>query len=133
MNSEQVEGSARNDLEPETEGNPPLNAVRNDAYTISRHTINGGQVQRDLRRGREAHIFNENENLSTLENNVWAGGIYQGKVRGWYRWTYLSETPIGRRIQTGKPDVELYAVEIKGRFRDSRLEYHLVPRLRAAQ
>lgn len=44
--------------EPERlEGSPPPNAVRDETYTISRHTINGSQVQTDLRRGREAHIF----------------------------------------------------------------------------
>ncbi len=121
-------------LEPERpEGNPPPNAVRDDSYTLSRHTINGIQVQRDLRKSKEAHIFNENESLSSLEQNVWVFGIYQGMVRGWHRWTYNSPTSIGRRIQVGKSELELYTVEIKGRFRDDIFEYHLVPRLRSAE
>ena len=121
-------------LEPERlEGSPPLNAVRDDTYTLSRHSINGTQVQRELQKGKEAHIFNEEESLSSLEKTVWLIGLYQGVVRGWHRWTYISQVSIGRRIQKGRPDLELYTVEIKGRLRDGRFEYHLVPRLRSAE
>lgn len=102
-------------------------AVRNDAYQFSRHMINGKQVVRDLARGREAHVFNEDVDPLALERRVWSEGTYNGEIRGWHRFTYHSPTPIGRRIQNGKPDVPLYVVEIKVRQRlDGVWEYHLI-------
>lgn len=122
------------DGEPKiTDGHIP-DGVRDDAYTESRHTIDGKQVQRDLRRGREAHVFLKDVELSNLEEKVRQEGVYQGEVRGWYRWTYTSDTPIGVRIQKGRDDVPLNVVELKGRFRsDGTFEYHLVPRARPAE
>lgn len=101
-------------------------------YTRSRHTLEGSQVQRDLRRGREAHVFNEDVDLADLERRVWTQGQHQGTERGWDRFVYRSDTPIGRRVQAGRPDVPLYVVEIKGRLRNGQWEYHLVPRTRPA-
>jgi hypothetical protein len=54
-------------------------------------------------------------------------------VRGFERFTYTSPTPIGRRIQSGKPDLPLFVVELKRREKQGSWEYHLVPRTKAAQ
>jgi len=111
-----------------------IQAVRDDAYTASRHASGGRIVERDLRRGREAHVFNDDVDLIDLEQKVWTEGTSHGVVRGWDRFTYRSETPIGTRIQTGSPDVPLHVVEVKGRLRsDGVWEYHLAPRPRPAQ
>jgi hypothetical protein len=110
-----------------------IRAARDEAYTSSRHTLGGTYVQRDLRWGREAHVFDEGVNLSALERSVWTQGTYHGVVRGFERWTYRSEVPIGRRIQQGKPDVPLHVVEIKGRVTSNgTMGYHLVPKTRPA-
>ncbi|MEP0920120.1 hypothetical protein NC981_25330, partial [Leptolyngbya sp. DQ-M1] len=112
-------------------GKPPENSVHDKAYTESRHLENGSIVQKDLNRGKEAHIFNDPSALEALENKVWSEGVYQGQRQGelWHRWMYRSDTPIGKRIQEGRPNGDLYIVEIKGRYRsDGKFEYHLVPR-----
>jgi hypothetical protein len=79
---------------------------------------------------------------SAILSRVWLSRVrvvrvksmYQGEVRGWHRWTYTSETPIGKRIQKGQPDVPLNEIEIKGKFRkDGTFEYHLDPRTKPAQ
>jgi RHS repeat-associated protein len=112
-----------------------IRAVHRMNVTTRRHTIHGSEVLRDLRRGKEAHVFNEGVDLADLERRVWTHGTYRGEIRGWERLTYRSDTPIGRRIQSGKPDIPLYEVEIKGRLLDDvgEWEYHLVPRPRPAQ
>jgi hypothetical protein len=110
------------------------NAVRDDAYTQSRHTAGGAIVQKDLAKGKEAHIFNEGVDLKELERKVWTSGTYGGIVRGFDRFTYTSDTPIGRRIEAGTPDIPLYTVEIKGRTNQKgEWVYHLVPRTKAAK
>ena len=116
-----------------SETKPPIR-IRDDAYTTSRHTESGLQVQKDLAKGREAHVFNNDVDLAALEQKVLTEGTYQGEVRGWQRYTYESPTPIGKRIQTGRSDVPLNTVEIKGRLNSQgNWEYHLVPRTRAAK
>ncbi|MGE0712814.1 MAG: RHS repeat-associated core domain-containing protein [Planctomycetota bacterium] len=107
----------------------PANAVHDEAYTASKHTRNGAQVERDLRRGRDAHVFNDEVNLKALEDKVWNEGVYHGTERGWERWSYTSDEPIGMRLQNGRDPVPLRTVEIKGRpTPDGGYEYHLVPR-----
>lgn len=109
-------------------------AVRDDAYTTSRHTAGGKQVVRDVAKGKEAHVFNADIDLTELEAKVWAEGTSQGRVRGFERFSYTSETPIGTRIQAGKPDVPLHTVEIKGKLEPGNVwQYHLVPRTRPAR
>jgi RHS repeat-associated protein len=107
--------------------------VRDEAYTASRHTMGGSQVQRALRRGEEAHVFNESVDLSQLEGRVWSEGFYQGEIRGWHRWYLHTDSPIGRRVQAGRQDVALSTVEVKARLVGENVwEYHLVPRSRPA-
>jgi len=114
-------------------GRAPENSVHDTSETRKRHTRNGSRVQRNLRRGREAHIFNDDINLSTLEQKVWEKGFYAGEFRNFHRWVYISPTQIGVRIQNGRADVALFVVEIKGQYRNGQLVYHLDPRTRASE
>ena len=114
--------------------------VHDEQYTIDRHTLVGKNVIRDLRRGKEAHVFNEDIDLNLLAQKVWNEGIYQGKLDKlrdpveWERITWTSPSPIGRRIQNGKPDTPLYVVEVKVRqYPDGIWRYHLDPRSRPAK
>lgn len=111
--------------------------VRDDAYTRSRHTLGGSAVAKDLARGREAHVFEPDVDLDLLEHKVWTEGTHQGRVgagsRAWFdRFLWRSPTPIGRRVQVGKPDLPLHWVEIKGRMNAGAWVYHLAPRTRPA-
>jgi hypothetical protein len=122
-------------------GGPPVLGVvpvtRDDAYTISRHTSQGKEVLKDLARERGVHVFNDGADLDVLEAKVWTEGTYQGRVGKGHRalferFVWCSPLPIGRRIQAGKPDIPLYWVEIKGRIKQGRWVYHLVPRPKPA-
>ncbi len=114
-------------------GRPPENSDHDISYTKKKHTRDGSEVRRDLKRGREAHIFNDNIDLSALEQKVWVKGFYAGEFRRYHRWVYISPTQIGLRIQNERDNVPLYVVEIKGEYRGDRLVYHLDPRARASE
>lgn len=107
--------------------------IRDDQYTIDRHTLNGRIVNRNLAKNLEAHIFLEVLDLEVLESIIWSLGSFQGNIRGWDRYFYQFEMPIGVRIQPGKLNIELYVAEIKGKLVDGvHWTYHLVPRTRPA-
>ena len=115
-----------------------VKAVRDDAYTASRHLRDGKDVEKSLRKGREAHIFNDVNDLTLLEQRVWTEGQYVGQTPGqshranFERFSWWSDAPIGTRIQNGKPDTPLHWVEIKGKMIDGDWVYHLVPRSKPA-
>jgi hypothetical protein len=93
----------------------------------------GGEVEKALAKGQEAHVFNPGTNLEDLTNKVLTEGTPSGRVRGWERFIYVSDTLIGVRIQRGRPDIPLYVVELKGRLLpNGDWVYHLDPRTRLA-
>lgn len=114
-----------------------IRIVRDDAKIARAHKSAGSEAQRELRKGRGAHVFNDDVDLDYLEQQVWTVGHNVGSVggtsqrAGWDRFVWESPTPIGRRIQTGKPDQPLLWAEIKGKLNSSGdWVYHLVPRPR---
>ncbi len=118
----------------------PIRAVHDHAKTARAHTIGGSAAQHELRRGRGAHVFDDGIDLDLLEMRVWTDGQWVGPVSGpkqradWDRFIWRSPTPIGRRVQRGKPDLLLRWVEIKGKVNQAgEWVYHLVPRPRPAQ
>jgi hypothetical protein len=92
---------------------------------------------KDLAKGKSAHVFDDGVDLKALEEKVWREGSYQGKVphghRAIYdRFVWRAPTPIGRRIQGGKPELALSWVELKGKIVQGIWVYHLAPRARPA-
>ena len=115
-------------------------AVRDDAKTNRAHRLAGSEAKRELRQGRAAHVFNDAVDLRLLESCVWRYGVYiaglnpQGQRALWDRFAWRSPSPIGRRIQRGKADVDLFWIEIKGKLNAAgEWVYHLVPRTRPAK
>jgi hypothetical protein len=113
-------------------------AIRDDAKIARAHKLSGSEAQKALRKGDGAHVFDDAADLAALEQKVWTEGQHLGRVPGggqrgeWDRFVWQSPTPIGRRIQTGKPDLPLTWVEIKGKIVNGDWVYHLVPRPRPA-
>jgi hypothetical protein len=75
--------------------------------------------------------------LAVLEHKVWTEGEYQGSIAAGHRATFdrfiwHSPVPIGRRVQTGKAELPLHWVEVKGKMEQGQWVYHLVPRPRPA-
>lgn len=112
----------------------PAFALSSAKHTrIVNHTISGSAAQKALARGQEARMFSPGTNLTDLANEVFTGETPSGSVRGWERFIYVSDTPIGVRIQRGRPDVPLYVVELKAQLRpNGAFVYHLSPRTRGA-
>ncbi|MEO0563946.1 MAG: hypothetical protein AAF125_17715, partial [Chloroflexota bacterium] len=109
------------------------NGTHNTDYTVSRHTSNGNKAQRDLNRGREAHVFDDDIDLSELEQLILDEGIYPGEVRNWHRYYLEMDGPIGNRIQEGRSNVPLRVAELKAKQDDNgNWIFHLVPRTRPA-
>lgn len=117
---------------------PPIIPVRHDrGYTVSRHARTGQRVVADQARGREAHVFGDGVDLTELERQVWTQDVYQGVVGAGERATFdrfvwESPTPIGVRLQEGRPEIPLRWVEIKGKLVGGTWVYHLTPRARPA-
>jgi len=115
-------------------------AVRDDSKINRAHRLAGSEAQHELRNGRAAHVFNDDVDLLLLESCVWRYGVYIGRLgppgqRGlWDRFAWRSPSPIGRRVQRGKADVDLFWIEIKGKLNaGGDWIYHLVPRTRPAK
>jgi hypothetical protein len=112
-------------------------AIHDGAKIARAHRLSGSEAQRELRKGRSAHVFNDDVDIDTLENAVWRYGVFMGSLgnigqRGtWDRFVWRSPTVIGRRVQHGKADVPLFWVEVKGKQNAAGdWVYHLVPRTR---
>lgn len=114
-----------------------LGAVHDQVYTLAKHTRSGKLALKDLAKGKDAHVFDDGVDLKQLEQKVWTEGTYQGQVHNGHRvifdrFVWRSPVPIGRRIETAKPELPLYWVEIKGKISHSLWIYHLAPRARPA-
>ena len=113
----------------------PPGVVHDVAKTISKHTRSGAEAARDLRRGREVHVFDDAVDLAELEAKVWSEGTALGRVgegqrAKFERFIWEAPSPIGKRVQTRHEEVALRYVEIK--LDTTTAKYHLVPRARPA-
>ena len=116
-------------------GLPPGDEIRHRAAkTATAHLPGGSEAQRDLRRGRAAHVFAEGVDLDELERRIWTEGTVDGEIRDHQRvWLRMNE-PVGYRIDASGRRVPAYVAEIKVK-RDKRgfWSYHLVPRVSVAK
>ena len=110
-------------------------AVRADAKTARADRLGGREVRDAWADQKGAHVFDDSVDLDALEHAVWTRGQYAGRVPGgdhrsdFDRSVWESPTPVGRRVQPGRPDQPLYWVEIKGKLNKAgEWRYHLVPR-----
>ncbi|MFO0630072.1 MAG: hypothetical protein U0325_31215 [Polyangiales bacterium] len=104
--------------------------TENRGYTRDKHTPEGSVAQRDIKKGKEAHVFLPGLDLDEIARRVIADGTDAGAARGWQRIVLRFDHPVGERIEDGRPGVPCYYAEIKcRRLADGRWEYHLVPRV----
>ncbi|HMC67369.1 MAG TPA: hypothetical protein VKI65_20710 [Gemmataceae bacterium] len=114
-----------------------VRAVRDDAYIASMHMIGGALARKYFAQGKSIHVFDPGIDLDALERQVWTAGAYQGRIGAgprslFERFVWHAPTPIGKRLQRGRPDLMLRWVEIKGRMVRADWVYHLDPRSRPA-
>ena len=102
-----------------------------DPRHIPKHLPNTPQVQRLLRRGRSAHVFNHEATLEHVAQAIIERGEFTGIIRGYERYGLFFAEPIGDRIS---PDdgsrTPLFYGEVKI---DAENRYHVIPRTGPSQ
>jgi hypothetical protein len=69
-----------------------------DLRHIAKYLPDTSQVQRLLRRGRSAHVFNDKATIDRVAQAIIERGEYIGIIRGYKRYGLFFTEPIGYRI-----------------------------------
>jgi hypothetical protein len=101
-----------------------------DRRQIAKHLPNTAQSNRLLRRGRSAHVFNDEDTLLRVSQAIIAGGIHTGFARGYDRYGLIFTEAIGIRIDPDGSTLPLFYGEVKI---DADDKYHPVPRTRPSE
>ncbi|MEM9272995.1 MAG: hypothetical protein AAGA80_08545 [Cyanobacteria bacterium P01_F01_bin.143] len=102
-----------------------------DSRHIAKHLPVTPQVQRLLRRGRSAHVFNDEATITRVTQAIIQRGDFIGFIRGYERYGLFFADSIGYRISpNGDPSTPLFYGEIKI---DAENKYHPIPRTRPSQ
>ncbi len=83
-----------------------------------------------LRRGRSAHIFNDEATLLRVAQSIIETGTYTGFARGYDRYGLLFTEAIGVRMAADGLTLPLFYGEVKI---DADHQYHPVPRTRPSE
>jgi hypothetical protein len=101
-----------------------------DRRHIAKHLPDTAQSNRLLRRGRSAHIFNDEATLLRVAQAIIEAGTDTGFARGYDRYGLLFTEPIGVRIAPDGSTLPLFYGEVKI---DADNQYHPVPRTRSSE
>lgn len=101
-----------------------------DPRHIAKHLPDTPQVQRLLRRGRAAHVFNDEATMNRVAQAVIERGDYTGTVRGYERYGLFFAEAIGYRISPDESSIPLFYGEVKI---DAENRYHVTPRTRLSE
>lgn len=101
-----------------------------DSRHLAKHLPNTAQTIRLLRRGRSAHVFNDETTLLRVSQVIIERGNYTGFARGYDRYGLFFTEAIGVRISPNGSTLSLFYGEVKI---DADNQYHLIPRTRPGQ
>jgi len=102
-----------------------------DFRHIAKHLPDTTQVQRLLRRGRSAHVFNDKATMDRVAQSIIERGEYTGIIRGYERYGLFFAKPIRYRIS---PDDGLRTPLFYGEVKiDAENRYHVIPRTRPSE
>ena len=101
-----------------------------DRRHIAKHLPDTPQSDRLLRRGRSAHVFNDEATLLRVAEAIIEQGTYTGFARGYDRYGLLFSEAIGVRISPDGSTIPLFYGEVKI---DADNRYHPVPRTRPSE
>ena len=101
-----------------------------DPRHLAKHLPNTGQSNRLLRRGRSAHVFNDEATLFRVAQAILEEGIHTGFARGYDRYGLFFLEAIGVRISPDGSTLLLFYGEVKI---DENNQYHPVPRTRPSE
>ena len=105
-------------------------AISLDRRHIAKHLPHTSQSNRLLRRGRSAHIFNDEATLLRVAQAIIEAGTYTGFARSYDRYGLLFTEAIGVRIAPDGSTLLLFYGEVKI---DAGNQYHPVPRTRSSE
>ena len=94
-----------------------------DSRYFQRHLPNTPQVRKLLRRGRAAHVFNDEKTMLEVAQR----GEHAGSIRNYERYGLLFTQSIGVRIVPNGSTIPLFYGEVKI---DANNRYHPIPRTR---
>jgi hypothetical protein len=101
-----------------------------DHRHIAKHLPDSPQSNRLLRRGRSAHVFNDEATLLRVAQAIIEAGTYTGFARGYHRYGLLFSEAIGVRVSPDGSTIPLFYGEVKI---DADSRYHPVPRTRPSE
>jgi hypothetical protein len=93
-----------------------------DRRHMAKHLPDTAQSNRLLRRGRSAHLFNDEATLLRVAQAIIETGTYTGFARGYDRYGLLFTESIGARIAPDGSTLPLFYGEVKI---DADDQYHL--------
>jgi hypothetical protein len=98
-----------------------------DPRYTSKHLPNTPQMQRLLKRGYAAHVFNDESTMEIVAQVIIERGEYTGFIRGYERYGLFFTDSIGYRIDANGSQTLLFYGEMKI---DAADYYHIIPRTR---
>lgn len=99
-----------------------------DPRHAGKHLPGTPQMQRLLRRGRSAHIFNDEATMERVAQAIIERGEFTGFIRGYERYGLFFAKSIGYRINPNDgSSTQLFYGEVKI---DTKNRYHVIPRAR---
>ena len=101
-----------------------------DARHLAKHLLGTAATNRLLRRGRAAHVFNDEATLLRVAEDIIERGTHTGFARGYDRYGLLFSEAIGVRIAPDGSTLPLFHGEVKI---DTDNQYHPVPRTRPSE
>jgi hypothetical protein len=101
-----------------------------DARHIAKHLPGTPQMQRLLKKGQAAHVFNDENTMNQVAQCIIEKGEFIGTVRDYERYGMFFTEPIGSRISPDGSSIPLYYGEIKI---NADNQYHVIPRTRPSE
>ena len=101
-----------------------------DVRHIAKHLPGTPQMQRLLRKGIAAHVFNDENTMNQVAQCIIEEGEFIGTVRDYERYGMFFTEPIGYRISQDGSSIPLYYGEIKI---NADNQYHVIPRTRPSE
>ncbi|MBW4559042.1 MAG: hypothetical protein KME59_24600 [Trichormus sp. ATA11-4-KO1] len=100
-----------------------------DIRQVAKHIAGTPQMQRLLKRGLAAHVFNDETTMNQVAQAI-ENGQFTGIIRGYERYGMFFNEPIGYRISPDGSHILLYYGEIKI---NADNQYHVIPRTRPSE
>jgi hypothetical protein len=101
-----------------------------DPKHIPKHLPGTVQVQRLLKRGRSAHVFNDEATMHRVAQAIIEDAEHTGKIRNYDRYGLFFAEPIGSRVSPDGLTTPLFYGEVKI---DADNRYHVIPRTRPSE